>query len=133
MIAAHLGATGSGFAGGLADQLATACLAAALTIGMSFDLFLKGWRQWEEAELLVSGGGTQNRYLMKLLDEQLIQPSKMRPGAVDAKWSQAKEAIAFALLGAATLDGVASNVPSCTGARRGVVLGSITPRPYNRP
>ena len=43
--------------------------------------------------------------------------------------SEAKEAVAFALLGAATLDGVPSNVPSVTGARRGVVLGSITPRP----
>jgi anhydro-N-acetylmuramic acid kinase len=43
--------------------------------------------------------------------------------------SDAKEAIAFALLGAATLDGEPSNVPSVTGARRAVVLGSITPKP----
>ena len=43
--------------------------------------------------------------------------------------AEAKEAIAFALLGAATLDGVPSNVPSCTGAKRRVILGSITPRP----
>jgi anhydro-N-acetylmuramic acid kinase len=43
--------------------------------------------------------------------------------------SDAKEAIAFALLGAATLDGVPSNVASVTGARRSVVLGSITPNP----
>jgi anhydro-N-acetylmuramic acid kinase len=43
--------------------------------------------------------------------------------------SQAKEAIAFALLAAATLEGVPSNVPSVTGAKRAVVLGSITPRP----
>jgi len=43
--------------------------------------------------------------------------------------SEAKEAIAFALLGAATFDGVPSNVASATGARRAVVLGSITPKP----
>jgi anhydro-N-acetylmuramic acid kinase len=43
--------------------------------------------------------------------------------------SEAKEAIAFALLAAATLDGLPSNVPSVTGARRAVVLGSITPKP----
>ena len=43
--------------------------------------------------------------------------------------SEAKEAIAFALLGAATLDGLPSNVPSVTGAKRAVVLGSITPKP----
>ena len=35
----------------------------------------------------------------------------------------------FALLAAATLDGLPSNVPRATGARRPVVLGSITPRP----
>jgi anhydro-N-acetylmuramic acid kinase len=43
--------------------------------------------------------------------------------------SEAKEAVAFALLGAATLDGVPSNVPSVTGATRAVLLGSITPKP----
>jgi anhydro-N-acetylmuramic acid kinase len=43
--------------------------------------------------------------------------------------AEAREAVAFALLGAATLDGLASNVPSATGARRAVALGSITPRP----
>jgi anhydro-N-acetylmuramic acid kinase len=43
--------------------------------------------------------------------------------------SEAKEAMAFALLAAATLDGVPSNIPSATGARRAVVLGSVTPKP----
>ena len=42
--------------------------------------------------------------------------------------SQAREAACFAVLGAATLDGEPSNVPSATGASRRVVLGSITPR-----
>ena len=41
----------------------------------------------------------------------------------------AKEAIAFALLGCATLDGLPANVPTVTGAARAVVLGSITPKP----
>jgi anhydro-N-acetylmuramic acid kinase len=43
--------------------------------------------------------------------------------------AEAKEAVAFALLAAATLGGLPSNVPSATGARRSVVLGSITPKP----
>jgi len=43
--------------------------------------------------------------------------------------SEAKEALAFALLAAATLDNEPSNVPSATGAKCAVVLGTITPKP----
>jgi anhydro-N-acetylmuramic acid kinase len=117
--------------GSVGDSLATACLASVLSIGMSFDLFLKGWREWDRAELMVSGGGTQNLVLMQILKEQLIEKSKLKLVTMDPQVSQAKEAIAFALLAAATLDGAPSNVPSCTGAGRPVVLGSITPKPYN--
>lgn len=79
-------------------------------------------------ELIVSGGGVHNAVMMDLLRRSL--------GSVPVRTTDqlgipaaAKEAIAFALLGAATLDGLPSNVPSATGAKRPVVLGSVTPRP----
>ena len=37
-----------------------------------------------------------------------------------------KEAIAFALLASARIDGLAANVPEVTGARRPVLLGKVT-------
>ncbi|MBM3985494.1 MAG: hypothetical protein FJ296_07385, partial [Planctomycetes bacterium] len=37
----------------------------------------------------------------------------------------AREALAFALIGDATLRGEPANVPSVTGARRAVVLGKL--------
>ena len=42
--------------------------------------------------------------------------------------SDAKEAMAFALLGYLCLTGTPASVPSCTGARAPVVLGKICPR-----
>ena len=41
--------------------------------------------------------------------------------------ADAKEAMAFAVLGYETLRGRAANVPAATGARRGVVLGALAP------
>ena len=82
------------------------------------------------AEVIVSGGGTKNTVLMRGLTDG-ITGLQMETKLADALGvpSDAKEAIAFALLGAATLEGFPSNVPSVTGAKRAVVLGSITPKP----
>jgi anhydro-N-acetylmuramic acid kinase len=41
--------------------------------------------------------------------------------------SDAKEAVAFALIGWATLHGLPGSVPSCTGASGPRVLGRVTP------
>ncbi len=69
----------------------------------------------------------QNAAIMGWLRSESDLPVKLA-GDVGIS-GDAKEAVAFALLAAATLDGVPSNVPSVTGAKRSVVLGSITPRP----
>ncbi len=115
----------------LEDALATACHATARAIGQSFNLL-----PCLPDEVIVSGGGTLNPRLMEELRHVMVFPKNPpeSPKSVLVKTlddlgiiSAAKEALAFALLGAATLDGLPSNVPSATGARRAVVLGSITP------
>jgi anhydro-N-acetylmuramic acid kinase len=76
-------------------------------------------------EIIVAGGGVRNRTLLKMLAQQTGLPVRT---TVDLGVpTQAREALAFALLGAATLDRVPANVPSVTGASRPAVLGSITP------
>ncbi len=107
----------------VADLLATACALTARSIQKAMNDFLPKLPD----ELIVSGGGVHNQTLMNFLRFEF--PPEFRTSDELGVSSSAKEAIAFALLGAATLDGLPSNMPSVTGARRRVVLGSITPRP----
>jgi anhydro-N-acetylmuramic acid kinase len=106
------------------DLLRTACELSARTIANAIRHFCPSMPE----ELIVSGGGIHNATLMILLHKQLARIS-IHTTDVFGVPSVAKEAMAFALLGAATLDGEPGNVPSCTGARGPVILGSITPRP----
>jgi anhydro-N-acetylmuramic acid kinase len=117
------------FEGALGDHkldnlLATACCITAYGITSAMERFIKG----DVDEVIVSGGGTRNAAIMKFIQDDIGEIPLLTTDDLGVK-SDAKEAIAFALLGAATLDEIASNVPSATGARRGVVLGSVTPRP----
>ena len=84
------------------------------------------WSATTSLRLVASGGGTANPTLMGMLQEdaprvrlRTIEDWGIPPGA--------KEAYAFALIGFLGVHGLPGNVPSCTGARSAVVLGSITP------
>jgi anhydro-N-acetylmuramic acid kinase len=81
------------------------------------------------AELIVSGGGALNGSLMqglaRRLPELVVTDSESALGIPVL----AKEALAFALLGDATLAGLPSNVPSVTGASRPCVLGKLSVPP----
>jgi anhydro-N-acetylmuramic acid kinase len=104
--------------------LRTACLVTADTILQALRQFLSPFPD----EVIVSGGGVKNATLMSLLRQPLGQTPLLQSEELGIP-SQAREAVAFALLGAATLDHLPANVPAATGARRPVVLGSVTPRP----
>ena len=79
-------------------------------------------------QVFVSGGGARNPTLMAAL--ATVAPSLRFATTRDLGLDpDAKEAIAFALIGWATLHGVPGNVPSCTGARAPRVLGAVTPGP----
>ncbi len=108
----------------LENLLQTACLFTATTVADSIRRFCDPFPD----ELIVSGGGVHNVTLVDLLRDRLGAVTLLRADELGVP-SEAKEALAFALLAAATLDGEPSNVPAATGAKRAVVLGSVTPKP----
>jgi anhydro-N-acetylmuramic acid kinase len=78
-------------------------------------------------EFVVSGGGTRNGTLMRMIREQLA-PLKMRVLTTDdfGLPSEAKEAVAFALLAYQTWRRLPSNIPSATGAKHPAILGKVS-------
>jgi len=80
-----------------------------------------------KAEYVASGGGVENRTLMRMISEQ-VQPLGFRVLTSDELGlpSQAKEAVAFALLAYQTWHRQPGNVPGATGARRRAVLGKVS-------
>jgi len=78
-------------------------------------------------EFVVSGGGTKNSTLMRMIREELA-PLKMRVRTSDEFGlpAEAKEAVAFALLAYQTWRRMPSNVPSATGAQRPAILGKVS-------
>jgi anhydro-N-acetylmuramic acid kinase len=78
-------------------------------------------------EMVLSGGGAKNPTLMAMLENELA-PTGIRLRLCDEFGvpSEAKEAVAFALLAHETWHRRPSNLPSATGAKRAAVLGKIS-------
>jgi anhydro-N-acetylmuramic acid kinase len=101
------------------DLMATATVLTAATVAMGVGMHRL------PADLIVSGGGVHNPQIMAHLAGFLpgIAISTSTDHGIDA---DAKEAIAFAVLAHQTWRKRPSNLPSATGARHAVVLGSVT-------
>jgi anhydro-N-acetylmuramic acid kinase len=85
-------------------------------------------------ELVVAGGGVRNPTLMDRV-AALSAPARVRTLEDFGIPSQAKEAYMFGLLGFLAVHGLEGTIASATGARRGSILGSLTPgeRPLRLP
>ncbi|MBY0449276.1 MAG: anhydro-N-acetylmuramic acid kinase [Cyanobacteria bacterium] len=73
-------------------------------------------------EVILGGGGTRNRFLASRL-AALLKPCQLKTHEDFGIPSQYKEALAFALLAWSSFLGLKNNMPSCTGAHKGVTLG----------
>jgi anhydro-N-acetylmuramic acid kinase len=110
----------------LRDLVTTATVLTAATIAMGVRAEVLRSAEQRPIDLIASGGGVHSPEIMAHLTGFLpgVSISTSTDHGIDA---DAKEAIAFAVLAHATWRRKAGNLPSATGARRAVVLGSITP------
>jgi anhydro-N-acetylmuramic acid kinase len=106
------------------DLVATLTAFTAASIADSYDRFLLPRGPIDE--VILGGGGVHNPALLEELRRRLA-PARIRTHADFGIPDDAKEAIAFTLLGYATLLGRPSNLPAATGASRPVLLGKIVP------
>jgi anhydro-N-acetylmuramic acid kinase len=110
---------------GKADVIATATAFTAASMAQALKRFVlnrANYREW-----VVSGGGTKNAALMEILKREADGLGLWLRHSDDFGIpSQAKEAVAFALLAYQTFNGLPGNVPSATGAKRAAVLGKIS-------
>ncbi len=109
------------------DLMATATAFTAESIALGIRRFSGGAitaARKPPTELIVSGGGLRNPQLMAQLVAALPQ-MRIRTSNDFGIDSDAKEAIAFAVLAYETYHRRPSNLPSATGARRPAVLGKL--------
>src|SRR5688572_15538173 len=105
------------------DLVATAVLLTARSIGDAFRRFVPE----PIGEILVSGGGAENPALIEAIGTELPKTIEVKRFAEVYFDGEAKEAVAFALLGHLFLQRRAGNVVTVTGARGPRILGKLTP------
>jgi anhydro-N-acetylmuramic acid kinase len=75
-------------------------------------------------ELIVSGGGVHNFYIMNALKRYFDNVNVRTTDEMKIS-SDSKEAICFALLANETISGNPGNIPGATGAKKQTILGTI--------
>ncbi len=104
------------------DLIATVSEFTALSIYLSYLKFVQS--KTKISELIVSGGGVHNCYILKALGYYFSDIKVFSIDEINIS-SDAKEAICFAILANETISGKCGNIPQVTGAKRQTVLGSI--------
>jgi len=108
------------------DMVATATMITARSISLALQRFVIK-KDARYRDYVISGGGAKNQTLVRMLAEEVIplglRMQRMEDYDVE---SEAKEAVAFAVLAYQTWRKRPSNLPSATGAKRSVALGKVS-------
>lgn len=107
------------------DIISTLTALTAKTIADSYVRFV--YPVCDLKEVLIGGGGAYNQTLLKFLRQYLPKHVKLKTHEDYGISNNFKEVMAFALLGYCTYYRIPNNLPSCTGAKKRIVLGKITP------
>lgn len=111
------------------DIIATATMFTARSISDSYRKFI--FNKHRIDEVILSGGGSYNLTLKNMISSQLRECRILTQEDLGFS-SDAKEAVAFAILANETLNHRYSNIIGATGAKKRVILGNITPPPINK-
>lgn len=106
------------------DLILTATTFTVMSISDALVAFV--FPKWNVDRVIVSGGGSKNPEMMRMLMRKLSGIEVITTDAFGIP-SEAKEAIGFAVLANQTLGGMTGSIPSVTGAKHASILGSITP------
>lgn len=106
------------------DIIATLTALTAKSIADSYSRFV--YPSIDIKEVIIGGGGAYNPTLMKYLRIYLPKHIELKTHEHYDISNNFKEVMAFALLGYCTFYGIPNNLPSCTGAKKRVVLGKIS-------
>lgn len=99
---------------------------AATVTRLLVDLLAHAARQHGLTELVLSGGGSKNQTTLRWLREALPDAGVLTTDELGLP-AQAKEAVAFAVLGFLTWNGLPGSVTAATGAAHQAILGTIQP------
>jgi anhydro-N-acetylmuramic acid kinase len=106
---------------------ATALTARSITDAVRRFVLPRAAGQSSLREMIVSGGGAKNTTLVRMLRESLFRLGlRLRFSDEFGFPSEAKEAVAFAVLAYETWNHRPSNISSATGAKRPAILGKIS-------
>jgi len=99
---------------------------AATVTRLLVDLLAEAAKQHGLTELVLSGGGSENQTTRRWLREAVPGVRVLTTAELGVP-AQAKEAVAFAVLGFLTWNGLPGSVTAATGAAHQAILGTIQP------
>ena len=106
------------------DIMATVTALTAKNIALSYERFV--YNKTNIDEVILGGGGAYNLYLKELIKNYLPKNIELKTHEDYGISNNFKEVMAFALLGYCTYYKIENNVPSCTGAKKKVIMGQIS-------